>query len=92
MSRLKWKQYSLTLLESGEVRTLPATSDAIARDLARQRLAEDHWLVGDFSNQRESYEASEWTDGVVTVSRSGKQVATLRRGFSDPGKPTQKKR
>lgn len=91
MSRLKWKQYSLTLLESREVRTLPATSDAIAQDLARQRLAEDSWLLGDFSIQRESYDATDWIESVVTISRNGKQVATLRRSFSDPKKPTRQR-
>lgn len=79
MSRRKWKQYTLTLLESGEVRTLPASSDSIARDLARQRLAEDYWLVGDFSIQRESYDATGWTNGVVTITRNGETVATLQR-------------
>ena len=79
MTHLRWEQYPLTIVETGEVRSLPATSDAIARDLACQRLAEDHWQVGDYSVQRESYEASEWLQGVVTITRDGVVVATLRR-------------
>lgn len=95
MSRLRWKQYTLTILESGEVRTLPATSDAIARDLARQRLAEDSWLIRDFTIQRDSYDATGWANGVVTISRNGGAVATLqspstaRRRKATPTKPEQ---
>lgn len=95
MSRLKWKQYSLTILETGEVRTLPATSDAIARDLARQRLAEDSWLLGDFTIQRDSYDATEWVNGVVSITRNGEAVATLqspsntRSRKATPTKPEQ---
>lgn len=82
MSRLKWKQYSLTILESGEVRTLPATSDRIARDLARQRLAEDSWIIGDFTVQRDSFEATGWIGGLVIITRNGETVATLRLPFT----------
>lgn len=95
MSRLKWKQYTLTILESGEVRTLPASSDSIARDLARQRLAEDFWQLGDFTIQRDSYDATEWVNGVVSITRNGEAVATLqspsttRRRKATPTKPEQ---
>lgn len=78
MRQLIWRHYTLTILETGEVRTLPATSDAIARDLARQRLAEDYWLIGDSSIQRDSFEATEWTNGVITITRNGEMVATLQ--------------
>ena len=79
MSRLKWKQYSLTILETGEVRTLPATSDSIARDLARQRLAEDYWQLGDFTIQRDSFEATGWDEDILTITHNGETVATLQR-------------
>lgn len=75
MNRLKWKQYILTIFETGEVRTLPATSNAIARDLARQRLAEDYWLNGDFSVQRDRLDRerchyqSQWKAGSHTAQR-----------------------
>lgn len=86
MPRLKWRFYRLTISETGETQLLPATSDAIARDLACQRLAEDHWQVGDYSVQRESYVASEWTRGSVTIYYQGQIVATLRRSYRHTSK------
>ena len=86
MPRLKWKFYRLTICETRETQLLPATSDAIARDLACQRLAEDHWQVGDYSIQRESYKATEWTRGLVTIYYQGEIVATLRRSPRRPQK------
>ncbi len=80
MSRRNSKFYLLTIHEIGELRRLPAPSDSIARDLARQRLAEDHWLLGDFSLQRESYDATEWKNDVVMLNRGGRVIATLMKG------------
>ena len=80
MVKLNWKHYLLVITATGERRKLPATSDRIARDLARQRLAEDQWLAGFKSVTREDYHATDWEDDCIEVSRDGVIVAILYRG------------
>lgn len=90
MVKLNWKQYLLVITTTGERRKLPATSDRIARDLARQRLAEDQWLAGFKSVTREDYHATDWEDDCIEVSRDGVIVAILYRG--DKGQWTHAKK
>lgn len=80
MTRLVYKHYLMVIVATGEKRKLPATSDRIARDLARQRLAEDQWLAGFKSVTREDYIATDWEDDCLSVSRNGEIVAMLYRG------------
>ena len=68
MVRLVYKHYLMVIVATGEKRKLPATSDRIARDLARQRLAEDQWLAGYKSVTREDYIATDWEDDCVSLS------------------------